>query len=125
MLVKNSILLGYITLYRLLFCQSVKKILIRVKPISPVELFRKRGAVDVLLTLRKFSEPVLERTFLREFQGRTYYQNYDRGRGVLMELNLIAYGAAPGKNKTIVLTPRGRQVADLLAQIEHVLEEGQ
>ncbi len=65
--------------YTLLKCQTAKKILIRVKEMSRVmDLLRKRGTVDILLTLRKFAKPVLERTFLREFQGRTYYQDYDR-----------------------------------------------
>ncbi len=90
-----------------------------------MDLLRKRGTVDILLTLRKFAEPVLERTFLREFQGRTYYQNYDRGRGVLMELKLIEYAPDKDKNKTIVLTPKGRQVADLLLAIEQLLAAGQ
>ncbi len=52
-----------------------------------MDLLSKRGTVDIL----------------REFHWLTYYQNYDRGRGVLMELQLIAY--ATDKNKTIVLTP--------------------
>lgn len=88
-------------------------------------LFRKKGATEILKTLKRFNEPVLEKTFLKEFQRTSYYNAYDRGRGVLLEFELIDYSLDDSRDKLITLTPKGKKFVGLLERIEHLLyDEG-
>ncbi len=85
-------------------------------------LFRRKGPLEVLETLAKFTAPVLEKTFLREFSRASYYNAYDRAKGVLLEFKLVEY-AMDREEKTICLTPKGRRFLDLKRAMEDVLYE--
>ncbi len=85
-------------------------------------LFRRKGPLEVLETLAKFTAPVLEKTFLREFSRASYYNAYDRAKGVLLEFKLVEY-AVDREEKTICLTPKGRRFLELKHTMEDVLYE--
>ncbi len=85
-------------------------------------LFRRKGPFEVLETLTKFTAPVLEKTFLREFSRASYYNAYDRAKGVLLEFKLVVY-ALDGGEKTICLTLKGRRFLELKRAMEDLLYE--
>jgi len=83
-------------------------------------LFKKKGVYPVLETLSTFTGPVLEKTFLREFQRLGKYSAYDRCRAVLLEQDLIAF-TSEGENKLIALTSKGLEILQLMQQIDAIL----
>ncbi len=86
------------------------------------EIYNFRGAPEVLRILLKFTEPVLEKTFIKEFKRELYYQAFTRSKATLIEKGLINI-TVEGRTgeKLIALTIKGRQIAELLKKAEEIL----
>ncbi len=79
------------------------------------EIFKRRGPIEILETLQKFTGPVSVKAFLHEFQREKnrsgndrYYSLYDRGKGILLEYQLIAIQPDERGDNLISLTERGK-----------------
>ena len=83
-------------------------------------LFRKKGVIAILETLDVFKAPVLEKTFLAEFQRRWNYSAYERSRDIVAEYGLVEF-TLEDNEKVMSLAAKGREFLRLWREMQTLL----
>jgi len=90
---------------------------------STLEVFKK-GTMAILSVLHELGGKASETNFLKSFCSKPglYYMLYNRYRADLLQYHLIDYSVDKFE-KIVILTDKGRSVAEHVIAIEKILNE--